>query len=68
MLEPYEEITLITLSGGQPKVENQIKSLAVLLGPDFMVDTIQVETSDHARLFLRLSYRWAFKFDRENEK
>ena len=25
MLEPYEEFTLITLSGGQPKKENQIK-------------------------------------------
>jgi major vault protein len=40
MLEPYEELTLITLSGGQPKVENQIKSLALLMGPDFMVDVI----------------------------
>jgi hypothetical protein len=28
MLEPYEEFTLITLSGGAPKRENQIKSLA----------------------------------------
>jgi len=67
MLEPYEEFTLITLSGGQPKQENQIKTLALLLGPDFMTDIIQVETSDHAKLFLRLSYRWAFKIDKGNE-
>ena len=31
-----------------------------------MSDIIQVETSDHAKLFLRLSYRWIFKIDREN--
>lgn len=33
-----------------------------------MTDVIQVETSDHAKLFLRLSYRWTFKVDRTNEK
>jgi major vault protein len=32
-----------------------------------MTDVIQVETSDHAKLFLRLSYRWTFKFDKGNE-
>jgi major vault protein len=68
MLEPYEEFTLITLSGGQPKIENQIKTLSLLLGPDFMTDIIQVETSDHAKLFLRLSYRWTFKIDKDNEQ
>lgn len=68
MLEPYEEFTLITLSGGQPKKENQIKSLSLLLGPDFMTDVIQVETSDHAKLFLRLSYRWNFKVDKSDQK
>jgi major vault protein len=31
-----------------------------------MTDVIQVETSDHAKLFLRLSYRWIFKIDRTN--
>jgi major vault protein len=67
MLEPYEEFTLITLSGNQPKQENQIKTLSLLLGPDFMTDIIQVETSDHAKLFLRLSYRWAFKIDKADQ-
>ena len=27
MLEPYEEFTMITLSGGTPKLEGQIKTL-----------------------------------------
>jgi major vault protein len=27
-----------------------------------------VETSDHARLCLRLAYRWYFKVDRDNEE
>jgi major vault protein len=40
MLEPYEEFTMITLSGGAPKLENQIKTLSLLLGPDFMTDVI----------------------------
>lgn len=33
-----------------------------------MTDIIQVETSDHAKLFLRLSYRWAFKIDKSNQQ
>ena len=33
-----------------------------------MTDIIQVETSDHAKLFLRLSYSWMFKVDKENEE
>lgn len=68
MLEPYEEFTMITLSGGIPKVENQLQTLSLLLGPDFMTDVIQVETSDHAKLYLRLSYRWNFKIDKTNEQ
>lgn len=38
-----------------------------MLGPDFMTDVIQVETSDHAKLFLRLSYRWTFKIDKSKD-
>ena len=58
MLDPYEDFTVISLSGGIPKKEAQISTLSLLLGPDFMTDQIQVETSDHARLYLRLAYRW----------
>jgi len=60
-LGPHEEFTVINLSGKKPKVENQIKNLAVLLGPDFMTDIIEVETRDHARLRLQLCYSWKFE-------
>jgi len=34
------------------------------LGPDFMTDVVVVETADHARLSLKLSYNWYFEVDR----
>jgi len=37
-----------------------------LLGPDFMTDVVTVETSDHARLSLTLSYNWHFEVQRDN--
>jgi len=40
--------------------------LALLLGPDFMTDIVIVETADHARLSLKLSYNWHFEIDRKN--
>lgn len=61
MLGPDEHFTLLSLSGGKPKKPNLIKSLCLLLGPDFMTDIINVETADHARLSLQLSYNWHFK-------
>jgi major vault protein len=59
-LGPHEEFTVLRLSGKKPKIENQIVNLAILLGPDFMTDIIQVETRDHAKLTLQLSYSWKF--------
>jgi len=44
-----------------------IQSLSLLLGPDFMTDIVVVETSDHARLSLKLSYNWQFDLDRNNK-
>merc|ERR1712080_474118 len=35
-------------------------------GPDFMSDVVELETSDHARLKVELSYNWHFKIDEEN--
>lgn len=58
MLAPDEHFTQLSLSGGKPKRPNCIRSLCLLLGPDFMTDIITVETSDHARLALQLSYNW----------
>lgn len=67
MLGPDEQFTLISLSGGIPKKEDAIKSLALQLGPDFMSDVVDVETSDHARLRIQLSYNWTFRFDKTNQ-
>jgi len=64
MLGPDEQFTVNSLSGEVPKKPHAIKSLALLLGPDFMTDLVVVETSDHARLSLKLSYNWQFDFDR----
>merc|ERR1712137_67051 len=67
MLDPDEHFTVLSLSGGKPKRPHAIKDLCLMLGPDFMTDIITVETSDHARLQLKLSYNWHFRVeDREN--
>jgi len=63
MLGPDEQFTIVSLSGDKPKTPNVIKSLQLFLGPDFMTDIIVVETSDHARLSLTVSYNWGFSYD-----
>eukprot|EP01104_Vermistella_antarctica_P017440 TRINITY_DN6179_c3_g1_i1.p1 TRINITY_DN6179_c3_g1~~TRINITY_DN6179_c3_g1_i1.p1 ORF type:complete len:861 (-),score=287.96 TRINITY_DN6179_c3_g1_i1:33-2615(-) len=60
MLGPDEHFTLLSLSGDKPKRPDRIKSLCLLLGPDFMTDVVSVETADHARLDLQLAYNWYF--------
>jgi major vault protein len=65
-LGPHEDFTLLSLSGKKPKVENAIKCLYVMLGPDFMTDIIEVETRDHARLVVTLSYSWRFNINQKN--
>eukprot|EP00999_Lentomonas_sp_LEN2_P002792 NODE_65_length_2667_cov_116.292913_g45_i0.p1 GENE.NODE_65_length_2667_cov_116.292913_g45_i0~~NODE_65_length_2667_cov_116.292913_g45_i0.p1 ORF type:complete len:833 (-),score=250.76 NODE_65_length_2667_cov_116.292913_g45_i0:97-2595(-) len=60
MLQPDEQFTVISLSGDKPKTPNVIQSLQLFMGPDFMTDIIGVETSDHARLQLQVSYNWGF--------
>ncbi len=67
MLGPDEAFTVLSLSGGTPKRGSVIKALALLLGPDFMTDMFVVETADHARLRLQLSYKWYFSVDRSDE-
>merc|ERR1712100_717467 len=63
MLGPDESFSIIRLSGSKPKIPNVITSLCLMLGPNFMTDIITVETSDHARLRLTLSYNWQFQVD-----
>ena len=36
------------------------------LGPNFMTDKIEAETSDHAKLIIELSYNWHFKVVKDN--
>eukprot|EP01120_Amphizonella_sp_Union-15-10_P014442 TRINITY_DN699_c0_g1_i7.p1 TRINITY_DN699_c0_g1~~TRINITY_DN699_c0_g1_i7.p1 ORF type:complete len:851 (+),score=273.82 TRINITY_DN699_c0_g1_i7:49-2553(+) len=66
MLGPDEQFTILSLSGEIPKRPDVIKSLTLLLGPDFMTDVVVVETSDHARLSLKVSYNWHFEVDKKD--
>lgn len=66
MLGPDEQFTIISLSGDKPKRPHVIKAIALQLGPDFMTDIVIVETADHARLSLKLSYNWHFEVDEKN--
>ena len=68
MLGPDETFTVLSLSGEIPKRGNVIKAIALMLGPDFMTDEVVVETSDHARLCLRVSYNWQFHIPDRTDK
>lgn len=67
MLDPEEQFTVMSLSGSKPKRPNVIKTLAIMMGPDFMTDILEVESSDHARLRLQLSYNWYFESEDTTE-
>jgi major vault protein len=67
MLGPDEQFTILSLSGDKPKRPHVIKAIALQLGPDFMTDIVIVETADHARLSLKLSYNWNFELDPEDK-
>jgi len=66
-LGPDEHFSVLSLSGDKPKRPHVIKALSLFLGPDFSTDIVTVETSDHARLSLRLSYNWQFDVDQMDE-
>ncbi|XP_068099908.1 major vault protein [Hyperolius riggenbachi] len=61
ILGPDEQFTVLSLSGEKPKRSNVIKAICLLLGPDFCTDLINIETADHARLQIQLSYNWHFE-------
>ena len=67
-LGPHEDFTVLNLSGKKPKIEDQINTIPLLLGPDFMTDIIEVETKDHARLKLQLCYSWKFDLSDKTKK
>jgi len=67
MLDPDEQFTVLSLSGLTPKQPKVLNVIALLLGPRFSTDVVVVETADHARLSLKLSYNWHFDVDRTKE-
>jgi major vault protein len=68
MLGPDEQFTVLSLSGNTPKTPKILNVIALLLGPRFSTDVVIVETSDHARLSLKLSYNWHFEIDKNNQE
>jgi len=67
MLDPDEQFTVLSLSGLTPKQPKVLNVIALLLGPRFSTDVVVVETADHARLSLKLSYNWHFDVDRSSD-
>lgn len=65
-LEPDEQFSVFSLSGDTPKRPHLITTLELRLGPDFMTDVVELETSDHARLKVKLSYNWHFVIDHDD--
>lgn len=68
MLHPDESFTVSVLSGSKPKRPGIITTIHIELGPDFSTDQITVETADHARLMLQLSYNWQFDVNKESQE
>jgi len=66
VLGPDEQFTVSYLSGKTPKVPGRVRTLHLLLGPVFSTDVVEVETSDHARLEIKMSYNWRFRVDPTN--
>jgi len=69
-LGPSEDFNVLTLSAGKPKKQFALECLAIMLGPDYMSDIIEVETLDHARLKIQYSANNKFDYtegDQESE-
>ncbi|XP_071828594.1 major vault protein-like [Apostichopus japonicus] len=67
ILGPHEDFNVLSLSAGKPKKENALQTICLMLGPDYITDIIEVETSDHARLRIRLAFNNFFEFEQGNE-
>ncbi|XP_064383731.1 major vault protein-like [Halichondria panicea] len=66
ILGPHETFNVLFLSAGKPKKQGALISICIMLGPDFISDTIVVETSDHARLKVAISMNNVFRFEKGN--
>ncbi|XP_071792973.1 major vault protein-like [Asterias amurensis] len=67
ILGPQEDFNVLSLSAGKPKVEKAMQTICLMLGPDYITDILEVETSDHARLRVRIAFNNFFEFERGNE-
>ncbi|XP_004346179.2 major vault protein [Capsaspora owczarzaki ATCC 30864] len=68
LLGPHENFTVLRLSAGKPKRAGALRSVALMLGPDFTTDIITVETADHARLILTIAFNNYFDINRSTEE
>ncbi|KAJ7385524.1 hypothetical protein OS493_015096 [Desmophyllum pertusum] len=67
VLGPHENFNVLSLSAGKPKKPNALKTICLMLGMDFITDIIEVETSDHARLKIRIAMNNFFEVERGND-
>jgi len=68
VLGPHENFNVLSLSAGKPKKPNALKTICLMLGPDFITDIIEVETSDHARLKIKIAMNNLFEVERGNHE
>jgi major vault protein len=68
VLGPHENFNVLSLSAGKPKKENALKTICLMLGPDYISDIIEVETSDHARLKVSYAMNNFFRFTPDDDK
>lgn len=66
VLGPHENFNYLSLSAGKPKKSDALQSLCLMLGPDFITDILEVETSDHARLRIQVAFNNYFEVERGN--
>ncbi|XP_071947945.1 major vault protein-like [Antedon mediterranea] len=68
ILGPHEDFNILSLSAGKPKRENALQTICLMLGPDYITDIIEVETSDHARLRIKIACNNHFEVKKGDKK
>lgn len=68
LLQPNETFTVLNLSAGFPKEPKCKPAVSLFLGPDFINDSVVVETGDHASLTVKMSYSWRFDVDKTDQE
>ncbi|XP_070541280.1 major vault protein-like isoform X2 [Ptychodera flava] len=67
ILGPDENFNILSLTG-KPKRDNALQTICLMLGPDYITDIIEVETSDHARLRVKIAFNNHFEFKHGDPK